>query len=204
MRYLRAYVATALVASVTGACAPSTSIIQSWKDPASTGIKFNKIVAVCMCRDGALRRSVEDEMVRRIQNSVASYTILSEGEVRDPERARQLFQQRGFDGAVVARLVGVEKETSYVPGSAYSVPAAYRPMWGAAGYWGYGWGTVYSPGYLVEDKVVTMDTNVYSLAEGKLVWASRSATYNPESIPRLVGAIAAETTSEMRKQKLIE
>jgi hypothetical protein len=204
MRYLRACVAAAMMAGVTGACAPSTSITQSWKDPASTHIKFNKIVAVCMCKDGAFRRSVEDEMAKRIQNSVASYTILPEGEVRDPERARQLFQQRGFDGAVVARLVGVDRETSYVPGAAYSVPASYRPMWGGGGYWGYGWGTVYSPGYLVEDKVVTMDTNVYSLAEGKLVWASRSATYNPESVSRLVGTIAAETTSEMRKQKLIE
>ena len=204
MRYLRAYVATAVIASVIGACAPSTSITQSWKDPASTNIKFNKIVAVCMCKDGAFRRSVEDEMAKRIQNSVASYTILPEGEVRDPERARQLFQQRGFDGAVVARLVGVDRETSYVPGAAYTVPPAYGPMWGRAGYWGYGWGTAYSPGYLVQDKVVTMDTNVYSLAEGKLVWASRSATYNPTKIPQLVDEIATATTSEMKKQKLIE
>ena len=63
---------------------------------------------------------------------------------------------------------------------------------------------VYSPGYLVQDKVVTMDTNVYSLAEGKLVWASRSATYNPMKIPQLVDEIATATTSEMKKQKLIE
>jgi hypothetical protein len=112
---------------------------------------------VCMCKDAALRRSVEDEMVKHMKNSVASYTILPEGEVRDPERARQVFQQRGFDGAVVARLVAVDKEISYVPAVAYAVPDAYGPMWGVAGYWGYGWGTVYSPSYLVQDKVVTMD-----------------------------------------------
>ena len=79
MWYLRACVAAAVMAGVTGACAPSTSITQSWKDPASTNIKFNRIVAVCMCKDGALRRSVEDEMAKRIQNSVASYTILPRG-----------------------------------------------------------------------------------------------------------------------------
>ena len=77
-------------------------------------------------------------------------------------------------------------------------------MWGNTGYWSYGWGSVYSPGYLTQDRVVTMDTHVYSLADGKLVWTSRSATYNPASIPQLVGAIAADTTAEMRKQKLIE
>ena len=131
---------------------------------------------MCMCKDGAFRRSVEDEMAKRIQNSVASYTILPEGEVRDPDGVPQLFQQRGFDGAVVARLVGVGKETSYVPGAAYSVPASYGPMWGAVAATGATAGAQSThTGYLVEDKVVTMDTNVYSLAEGKLVWASRSA-----------------------------
>jgi hypothetical protein len=202
MRHLRAYVAAAVMAGAAGACAPSTSITQSWKDPASTNVKFNKIVAVCMCKDAALRRSVEDEMVKRIRNSVASHTILREDEGRDPERARQVFQDKGFDGAVVARLVSVD-ETSRVSPGAYSVPAGYGAMWGGGGYWGYGWGTVYSP-RMVQEKVVTMDTNVYSVADGKLVWASRSATYDPESIPRLVEGIAAETTSEMRKQKLIE
>ncbi len=203
MRQWRAYVAAAITAGVA-ACAPGTSVVQSWKDPGTTNLKFEKVVAVCMCKDGAFRRSVEDEMVKRIKNSVASYTLLPEGEARDPERARQLFLEKGFDGAVVARLVGVDKETSYVPGSAYAVPSRYGGMWGGGGYWGYGWGTVYSPGYLVQDKVVTMDTNVYSLKDGKLVWASRSSTTNPENIPQLVDEIAEATTSEMRKQKLIE
>ena len=77
-------------------------------------------------------------------------------------------------------------------------------MWGSTGYWSYGWGTVHSPGYLTQDRVVTMDTNVYVVADGKLVWASRSATYNPANVPKLVDGIAAETVAEMRKQKLIE
>jgi hypothetical protein len=204
MRYLRAYVAAAVIASVAGACGPGTRITKSWKDPGATNIKFDKIVAVCMCKDAALRRSVEDEMVKRIRNSVASYTILPESEGREPERARQLFQQRGFDGAVVARLVGDDRTTSSAPAAAHTPPASYGAIWGGAGYWSYGWGTVYSPGYLAQDRVVTMDTNVYSIADGKLVWASRSATYNPANIPQLVGGIAAETTSEMKKQGLIE
>ena len=117
MRHLRAYVVAAVIAGVAGACAPSTRITQSWKDPASTNLKFDKIVAVCMCKDAALRRSVEDEMVKRIRNSVASHTILREDEGRDPERARQVFQEKGFDGAVVARLVGVDETSRVSPGA---------------------------------------------------------------------------------------
>ena len=194
----------AVIASVATACNPGTHVTESWKDPGSTHIRFSKVVAVCMCKEDALRRSVEDEMVKRIRNSVASYTILPTGEARDPEQVRQLFQARGFDGAVVARLVGDDRGASGAPAAPHTPPPSYGAMWGSTGYWSYGWGTVHSPSYLTQDRVVTMDTNVYSVADGKLVWASRSATYNPASVPRLVDEIAAETTAEMRKQKLIE
>jgi hypothetical protein len=66
MRQLRGCVAAAVIVGLVGACAPSTRITQSWKDPSAADIKFTKIVAVCMCKDGAFRRSVEDEMVKRI------------------------------------------------------------------------------------------------------------------------------------------
>jgi hypothetical protein len=204
MRSLRAYVAAAVIASVATACSPGTRVVKSWKDPGATNLTFSKVVAVCMCKDAALRRSVEDEMVKRIRNSVASYTILPTSEARDPEQARQLFQARGFDGAVVARLVGDDRGTATAPGAPHTPAPSYGAMWGNTGYWSYGWGSVYAPGYLTQDRVVTMDTNVYSVGDGKLVWASRSATYNPANIPQLVDAIAAETTAEMRKQKLIE
>jgi hypothetical protein len=105
---------------------------------------------------------------------------------------------------VVARLVGDDRGTSGASGAPHATPASYGVMWGNTGYWSYGWGTVHSPDYLTQDRVVTMDTNVYSVTDGKLVWASRSATYNPASVPRLVDEIAAETIAEMRKQKLIE
>ena len=105
---------------------------------------------------------------------------------------------------MVARLVGDDRGSSRPTGGTPHAPPSYGAMWGSTGYWSYGWGSVHSPSYLTQDRVVTMDTNVYSVADGKLVWASRSATYNPANVPRLVDEIAAETTAEMRRQKLIE
>jgi tRNA-dihydrouridine synthase len=204
MRGLRAYVTAVVVASVAMACNPETRLTKTWKDPGVTNVKFNRVVAVCMCKEDALRRSVEDEMVKRIRSAVASYTILPTGEGRTPEQVRQLFQARGFDGAVVARLVEDDPGTSGAAGTPHTPPPSYGAMWGSTGYWSFGWGTVHSPSYLTRDRVVTMDTNVYSVADGKLLWASRSATYNPADVPRLVDEIATATAAEMRKQKLIE
>ena len=52
-------------------------------------------------------------------------------------------------------------------------------MWG---YWGYGWGAVYDPGYLQADTVVTLESNVYSVPREELLWSSRSETISPSSI----------------------
>jgi len=65
-------------------------------------------------------------------------------------------------------VVGRERQVSYEPGVVWVGPH-YRRFWG--GYWGYGWGTVYEPGYLREDKVVSVETLVYSFEQDELVWA---------------------------------
>ena len=72
-------------------------------------------------------------------------------------------------------------------------------MWG---YWGTGWGYAYSPGYVQQDQVVSVESNVYSLTQGKLVWASRTKTYNPESVRKLVNDIVDATVSQMKKEKV--
>ena len=99
---------------------------------------------------------------------------------------KRRVRAEGFDSAVVMRVVSVEREVSYRPGTVYAVPALYSDFWG---YWGYGWRSVYDPGYLRSDRVVTIATNVYSVADDKLVWASQSETFNPASLRDAVGEV---------------
>jgi hypothetical protein len=101
------------------------------------------------------------------------------------------------------RLVSVDKSATYVPGQAYVVPVGYRSMygWGYGGYGGYG--AVYDPGYVREDQLVNFDTNIYSVADEKLLWASRSQTDNPSSVDQMIDEIIAETAKEMKRQKVI-
>ena len=50
---------------------------------------------------------------------------------------------------------------------------------------------------------MSVETNVYSVAEDKLIWASRTKTYNPESVPKFIDQIVDATVAEMKKQKVI-
>jgi hypothetical protein len=50
--------------------------------------------------------------------------------------------------------------------------------------------------------VVSVESNVYSLTQNKLVWASRTKTYNPDSVRKLVNDIVDATVSQMKKEKV--
>jgi len=196
MRLFPGFVMAALLA----ACAPTTQVVNSWKDPAASSVEFKKVLAACMCRDAAMRRTVEDGLSKRIKGSTPSYTLISDDELKDREAAKAKVREAGFDGAVVMFLVNVDRTATYVPGQAYAVPAAYGNMWGG---WAYGWSSTYDPGYVREDQYVNFNTNVYSVADAKLIWASRSETMNPTSVASLVDEVITANVQEMQKQHVL-
>jgi hypothetical protein len=96
------------------------------------------------------------------------------------------------------RLVSADKERTYVP-SVWSTPY-YSSFWG---YYGYGWGAMYDPGYVREDTVVVIETLIYSIPRDKLLWAGVSQTTNPKTAAKLLQDLIAAAVKEMRKQGLV-
>ena len=195
-----------LVAAVflAGCATTSTELTNSWKDPSASGVRFKKVLTVCACKDDGTRRTVEDRLAAAITGSQPSYSVLSDDQLGDRERTKQALKDGGFDGVVMLRLVSVDKSQTYVPGSAYVVPVGYHSMYGGWGYGGYAaYGAVYDPGYVREDQLVNFDTNIYRVADEKLLWASRSQTSNPKSVGEVVDGIITETVKEMKRQKVI-
>jgi hypothetical protein len=58
------------------------------------------------------------------------------------------------------------------------------------GYWGHygydGGAVMYDPGTVRTDTILKLQINIYSLAEGKLLWSGVSRTLNPSRIEKLV------------------
>ena len=71
------------------------------------------------------------------------------------------------------------------------------------GWLGLGWSSTYDPGYVREDQYVNFNTNVYSVADAKLIWASRSETMNPTSVASLVDEVITANVQEMQKQHVL-
>jgi hypothetical protein len=179
----------ALVAALAG-CA-TTEITSVWRDEDLNRVPFRKVLVVFQHPDRGLREALERRMAADIPNATPAHAIFSDEEVRDVEKVKPRVREMGFDSSIVMRLVAVDREVSYRPGRMYAVPAPYH---GFYGYWGYGWRTVYEPGYWRTNRVVHMVTNVYSVADDKLVWSSQSETFNPSSLPQAVDEVLRVTS----------
>ena len=193
-------VAAAVIAAVLGGCA-TTQLTSVYRDPDLSRVAFRKVLVVFQHQDARLRQAMERRMASEIANAVPAHAIFSDEEIRDTERVRAKLKGEGFDSTVIMRLTGVEREVSYVPGRVSMWPSYYHSMWG---YWGYGWRSVYEPGYLRSDRIVNVATSVYSVQDDKLVFASQSETFNPASLREVVSEVvtaASRATGEQLRTR---
>ena len=182
------------------ACAASTRITSSWTDPSPGSLEFNRTLVVFMSANEGIRRTAEDQLASLIERSeaVASYTMFPGDTGLDEASAKAAISDAGYDGAVVMRIISRDQQLTYTPGMSY--PANYGSFWG---YYGYGWGSVYDPGYLSTDTIVTVETTVYSIRDDKLIWSGVSETFNPNNAESLVDDVARAVARELEREGLI-
>ena len=198
-------VAVAVVAAVAAGCA-TTAFTSTWKAPdaAPVALAGKKVGAMVIHPNEGTRRAAEDALAREITARGATgqptYPLLSNTAAKDQAAARAVIDKAGFDGLVVMRPVGRDKEVTYTPGMWTGQPM-YGSFWG--GYYGYGWGAVYSPGYLQTDTIVTVETLIYSMQQDKLIWAGESRTTNPTKVDAFVRELSGKVGTELRREGLL-
>ncbi|MGH9463987.1 MAG: hypothetical protein ACRD1X_22530, partial [Vicinamibacteria bacterium] len=111
-----------------------------------------------------------------------------------------ILRDANIDGAVVMQVVSSEKELTYSSGSSWYGAPYYGSFYG---YWGYGWGMAYDPGYLRTDTIVMVETLIYSVTEDKLLWAGRSKTTNPSNLRDFIQELSDGAVKEMEKAGFI-
>jgi len=177
-----------------------TKIVKQWASPDIANYQFDHVLAICIIKDQTTRELVESAMAARARksNALPSYNILQEADLRDKELAKQKILKMGFDGAVIMRPLSVKDRVTHVPGS---YPSYYGSFWG---YYGYAWPALYTPDYVYTDKVVQVETTIFSIKDDKLLWTSFSETTNPESARDVVLGIAKAIGKEARKRGLVK
>lgn len=176
-----------------------------WKAPDAATVSFAgaKVAALVIDKDDSLRVAGEEALVRELNarglQGVPSYRMIPKEELQSAEKARPWFERAGIQGVVAFRVVNDDRRKTYVP-STWTTDY-YQSFWG---YYGYSWGAVYTPGYVRNERIVSLETLVFSIPKNSLVWAGLSDTENPKDGQKVVTEVVKEAVAEMRKQGLIK
>lgn len=197
-------VAAALAAAaLLPAAAAAPKFLSVWKTPAASEVTFagKKVAALVITKDDSLRVAGEEALARELTGrgiqGVATYRIAPKEELGDADKAKIWFEKAGVDGVVAMRPVSSEKRATYTPGT--WVNPYYGTLWG---YYGYGWGSVYVPGTIGRETVVTVETLIFSVPRNTLLWAAVSETRDPKNLQRFVTDLVKESVKELHKQGL--
>ena len=172
--------AAAVIAATLTSCAASTQLTSSWADPTAEGRSYKKIVVVGVTNKTSARHEYEDAWTRELAargiEATPSYNFGGPDTKLDKDAAMQKLQEMGADAVLVTRLVDKDTYNTYYPPS-YSTVAAPSPYYGGwYGYYSMGYSYMTSPGYVEENKVYRVETNLYDVHGDKLIWSGLTET----------------------------
>jgi hypothetical protein len=200
----RTFAVVLVVTLALGGVVFAAKFKSTWKAPGVAPMDYTgkKVAALVITDDQNLQMSGEEALARELTargvQAVATYRLIPKEELRDKDKAKGWYERAKVEGVVAMRVVSAEKEVSYTPDM--WVSSYYGSLWG---YYGYGWNSAVIAGSWREDRIITIETLIFSVADGKLIWASVSEKTNPKGAGSLVKDIVKEVSNEMKKQGML-
>ena len=204
-----------IVVSALAACSKTTTnISQSYRNPGYEQTVFKKLFVIGVAQNQESRQAFEDAFAKAIvdQGGAAqtSWGVLPQSEQLSEEEIRAAIEGGNFDGVLITRMLSVDKDQEYVAPKAYNNPrttyyaggGGYR-YGGYYGFYGTTYAKVHEPGYFETSTTFRLETNLYSIANGGLVWSGQSETIDPESIPDARASMTAAVAKKLKEEKLI-
>jgi hypothetical protein len=116
-------------------------------------------------------------------------------ELKSVDSAKAWFQRDAISGVVTLRPVSLTKEER--PNVAVWTSPYYSTLWG---YYPYSWGAVYSIGPRGTDTIVVVESLIFDVSTGNLVWGGISESVNPSTLQSLVAEIVKEAAEKIEKR----
>jgi hypothetical protein len=193
-------IAPLIALSVLMGCA-ATKVTSTWKDEAYQK-KPHKVLTVAILKSNTNRLTLEDEFALQLKQRgldvAAGHNVLSPKEPPTKDTLAAALRENGYDTLLLVRLLDQRSQQTYVPGAAYPVGGAWP------GYYGAGYNTMYTPGYVVEDKFAIAEANLYDVATEKLIWTAATETWINSAEPKLIKEYVGLMIRELEKGGMVK
>ncbi len=208
MRARSVAVSAALALTALAACAPTVKMLSSWKAPTFQEGSVKKVLVLGIAPDSALRRQFEDvfaaEFRARKVDSVPGYPWFPEPRTVAKDAAAEKVKAEHVSHVVVTRIVDKKSVQEYHPPVVMTAGVGYPGYYGSWGsYWSVGYSTAVSPGYISNKDVVCLETNVYEVATGAMVWTGMTETWVEGEPHQNVDAVIRRVVYELRQARII-
>jgi hypothetical protein len=174
----------------------STRVAAVYRSPDHQGALTKILVGVRGASEPRWRESAEDALVARLApgTAVAAYRVIPPEAEKDPEALRALLKEKGFDGALVARILdtGQDLTTSHM-----ATPVTVY------GYYGWADTALYDTQAADVRQVLRVEARLYDLSVEEPIWAAVTETLDPTSRVDARAAIADAIVDKLRAAKLL-
>jgi len=191
-------VAMLFVLCIAGCESPPVS--DTWHDPAFDGpIRFKRTLVIAMNPDPLIRRPAEDVMVYALGEgrAIQSYKLLTAGDLYDVDHLVQKLEPNGIDAILAMRLVSTRHDVSWVPGSGVYPFDQFWTFYDRA------WPAARDPDYLKNETTVRVQTNLYTVEGGKLLWTGISDSFLAADARDRIESVVREIAKEMAADGII-
>ncbi len=148
----------------------TTRPIGEWRNDDFIG-RVDNILVIGVTTRHELRYVFENQFVEALAavgaTGASSYRLIPSTRQLAREDVEATIREHGFGGVLVTRLVGTESK------EVYKLPSDYDYERGYFGYYDHAWQET-NDGYYAQYRTLTLQTNLYDLASGDLVWSMKS------------------------------
>jgi hypothetical protein len=185
----------------------STDHVRDWSSSEEYDRLFGNLMIMGLVNKVSLRNEVEYEVTEaahkiglKATNSMAMFPPELGKPFDDTERIKVRLQENGFDGILTVAIIDVSAERYMKPETKY-VPLVYYDRF--TNYYYRTEALVYKPGYFSIQSRYFLETNLYELKAGKLVWSGRSFAFDAQELERTLPSYAKKLFKELSKEGVI-
>jgi len=190
----------------------STSISASWMAENHQPRNFKKLMVIGMSTNVAARATFEDELVYYMRlkgiNAVAASSVLPPDRAivsEAPDVRKKRLVDEGFDGVFAISLLEKNNTTKYVSGTTTYAPVSfYGGYYGSFySYYPHMYSNIYQPGYYVASQEIILNSSLFDIETGDLLWSAQSDTTDPSSVDDAANSYAKSMVTQIIKRKVI-
>jgi hypothetical protein len=187
-------------------CSPTINM-RTWSSTEDYDKQFKKLLVMGLVNNVNLRNDVENEVVHAARkaellsvNGMSLFPPELGKPFEDTERVKSRLREGGFDGIITVTLIDIQSERYIPPNSQYR-PLVYYDRF--RNYYYQTYELVYKQGYYAGSTRYFIETNLYELAQGKLVWSGRSASFEPLELENNLPKYASTLFDEFKREGII-